>query len=126
MVAHGMAEHSGRYARLAEALVAQGFGVGLFNVAYTDLVTATLPLKDRGVAGSLTMVTRTIGVVAGATLHAQIQRTAEAAARDAGAAPDAAFVAGFQAAFMAAALVMAGGLVLCLLQAMRGTAARRS
>jgi alpha-beta hydrolase superfamily lysophospholipase len=27
MVAHGMAEHSGRYARLAEALVAQGFEV---------------------------------------------------------------------------------------------------
>ena len=33
---------------------------GLFQVAYTDLVVATLPLDDRGVAGSLTMVTRTL------------------------------------------------------------------
>lgn len=104
---------------IALALLVQGFGVGLFNVAYTDLVTATLPLKDRGVAGSLTMVTRTIGVVAGATLHSQIQRSYEAAAQLAGATADVAFVAGFQAAFVAAAVVMAGGLVMCLLQAAR-------
>jgi MFS family permease len=104
---------------IALALLVQGFGVGLFNVAYTDLVTATLPLKDRGVAGSLTMVTRTIGVVAGATLHSQIQRSYEAAAQLAGATADVAFVAGFQAAFVAAAVVMAGGLVMCLPQAAR-------
>lgn len=108
---------------IALALIVQGAGVGLFNVAYTDLVTATLPLKDRGVAGSLTMVTRTIGVVAGATLHAQIQRTTEAVALKAGATPDAAFIVGFQAAFRAAVLVVAGGLVMCLLQAWRSAAA---
>ncbi|MFM9940599.1 MAG: MFS transporter [Hyphomicrobiaceae bacterium] len=100
---------------IALALIVQGLGVGLFNVAYTDLVTATLPLRDRGVAGSLTMVTRTIGVVAGATLHAQIQRVNETAAQLAGATAEQAFVAGFQAAFWAAALVLAGGLALCLL-----------
>ena len=52
---------------MALSLLLQGLGVGLFQVAYADLVIATLPTEDRGVAGSLTMVTRTIGVVGGAT-----------------------------------------------------------
>jgi MFS family permease len=55
-------------------LVLEGLGQGLVNVAYTDLVTGTLPERDRGVAGSLALLTRTIGIVAGAsiltTLHA--------------------------------------------------------
>ncbi len=107
------------------ALLVQGLGVGLFNVAYTDLVTATLPLRDRGVAGSLTMVTRTLGVVAGATLHAQIQQVSQSAAQLAGATAEQAFVAGFQAAFVAAALVLAGGLMLCVVQLARsGVGAR--
>ena len=49
------------------SLLVQGVGVGLFQVAYADLVTATLPIADRGVAGSLITVTRTIGIVGGAT-----------------------------------------------------------
>ena len=49
-------------------LVLQGFGVGLFQVAYMDLVMGTLPPQHRGVAGSLAMLTRTLGVVTGATL----------------------------------------------------------
>ena len=48
-------------------LVAVGFGLGLYQVAYLEIVTGTLPRGDRGVAGSLTMVTRTVGVVSGAT-----------------------------------------------------------
>jgi len=49
-------------------LVLHGFGVGLFQVAYMDLVMGTLPPQHRGVAGSLAMLTRTLGVVTGATL----------------------------------------------------------
>ena len=41
--------------RTSAGLLAQGIGLGLFQVAYTDLVTGRLPLRDRGVAGSLTM-----------------------------------------------------------------------
>ena len=48
---------------LVAALVLQGIGLGLFQLAYTDIVTATLPRADRGVAGSLTVMTRTIGTV---------------------------------------------------------------
>ena len=91
------------FALIAVTLIVQGVGVGLFTVAYTDLVTAILPQSDRGVAGSLTMVTRTIGVVAGASGHSALQKHIEDAARLAGAAPDAAFVEGFQVAFQVAA-----------------------
>ena len=46
----------------------QGFGMGLLQVAYFDLVTAAIPLSNRGVAGALGMATRTIGTVTGATI----------------------------------------------------------
>jgi len=50
------------------ALVLQGFGAGLFQVSYIDVVMATLPPRHRGVAGSVAMLTRTLGIVTGATL----------------------------------------------------------
>ena len=49
-------------------LVVQGIGLGLFQLAYTDIVTAALPLADRGVAGSLALLTRTLGTVAAASI----------------------------------------------------------
>jgi len=49
------------------ALLLNGYGLGLFQVVYTDVVVASLPQAARGVAGSLTMVTRTIGVVTAAS-----------------------------------------------------------
>jgi MFS family permease len=53
--------------RLA-ALVVQGVGLGLFQLAYSDIVTAALPLRDRGVAGSLVLLTRTLGTVTAASV----------------------------------------------------------
>lgn len=66
-------------AAIVAALLLHGLGQGLFQVAYTDSIVAALPLDARGVAGSLTMVTRTVGVVSAAAaltaavdvLHAQ-------------------------------------------------------
>ena len=52
---------------LVLSMVVQGVGVGLFQVAYFDIVTATIPLRNRGVAGALGMATRSIGTVTGAT-----------------------------------------------------------
>jgi MFS family permease len=82
-----------------------GFGAGLFQVAYFDIVTSLLPPSARGVAGSLVMMTRTLGTVTGATLLMllfQIRRDAALAA-DAGELP--AFLAGFGQTFeLAAAL----------------------
>ena len=50
------------------ALVLQGVGSGLFQLAYSDIVTAALPLRDRGVAGSLVLLTRTLGTVTAASI----------------------------------------------------------
>lgn len=49
-------------------LVLQGAGLGLFQLAYADIVTAALPLHERGVAGSLVLVTRMLGTVAAASV----------------------------------------------------------
>jgi MFS family permease len=53
---------------MALILSVQGIGVGLFQVAYTDIVIRSSPLADRGVAGSLSVLTRTMGTVTGAAL----------------------------------------------------------
>ena len=49
-------------------LVVQGIGLGLFQLAYSDIVTATLPIGERGVAGSLALLTRTLGTVIAASV----------------------------------------------------------
>ncbi len=98
-------------------LVLQGFGVGLFQVAYIDLVMATLPPRHRGVAGSLAMLTRTLGVVTGAALLTLIFHAQEAAALAGGTAPADGFMSAFRGTFRVAgvgaalAAVMAASLV---------------
>jgi MFS family permease len=99
------------------SLLVQGVGVGLFQVAYADLVVATLPIEDRGVAGSLIMVTRTLGIVGGATGLSAAFRHFEAGALSAGGSPADAFLAGFQSTFFCAALGLALCLALSLLRA---------
>jgi hypothetical protein len=58
------------------SLALQGAALGLFQVAYGDQVIASLPAESRGVAGSLTMVTRTVGLVFGASIWIALLRTA--------------------------------------------------
>ena len=50
------------------ALLVQGIGTGLFQVSYMYIVTGTLPPSERGVSGSLAMLTRHLGVVTGVTI----------------------------------------------------------
>src|SRR6185503_17663283 len=98
---------------MAICLGLQGVGLGLFQVAYSDRVLATLPQSDRGVAGSLTLVTRTLGVIGAAAGLTALNDALAASAAISGRA-DAAFV-GFQQTF---AVVAAGlGLGLCLVGA---------
>lgn len=101
---------------LGLALLAQGVGLGLFQVAYADFVTASLPVADRGVAGSLTILTRTIGVVTGATGLAAAFAHFEAAALATGETAVAAFLAGFQSTFLGVAVGLA---LLALLSLLR-------
>ena len=82
---------------LAAAMLVQGVGVGLFQVAALEILASSLPPEDRGVAGSLGMVSRTLGTLSGASLLMLIFQ----------ASPD--FLAGFQHAnLLAAALALVG------------------
>ncbi len=103
---------------LAVALVVQGVGVGLFTLAYTDSVTATMRREDRGVAGSLTMLTRTFGVVAAASMLTLVFGAAEAAMLAEGRPAADAFLAAFARAFLLAGVLPV--LVLPLLLRRRG------
>lgn len=84
---------------LLAALLVQGIGIGLFTLAYADTVTALMPRADRGVAGSLTMLTRTLGIVLAASLLTLLFGGVEAAALAAGAPPPDAFLAAFRRVF---------------------------
>jgi MFS family permease len=86
---------------VAFLLVLEGVGQGLLNVAYTDLVTGTLPERDRGVAGSLALLTRTVGIVSGASILTALHAHG-AAGGD--------FLAGYRFAFLSAG----GGLLIAL------------
>ena len=90
-------------AMMALTLAVQGVGVGLFQVAYTDIVIRSSPLADRGVAGSLSILTRTIGTVTGAALLTLIFNRAGR-----GTSGDAAFLGAFATVFkLAGTSVMA-------------------
>jgi MFS family permease len=78
------------------ALFVQGVGLGLFQLAYSDIVTAALPLRDRGVAGSLVLLTRTLGTVTAASVALMVFGIMNM---------EYGFVEGFQKTFQFAALL---------------------
>ena len=92
-------------AMLVAALALQGVGVGLFTLAYTDSVTAAMRREDRGVAGSLTMLTRTFGVVAAASLLTLVFGATEAALLAGGRPATDAFLTAFFRAFLLAGIL---------------------
>ena len=118
----GMAGAAPNILLLCLAMFGQGFGLGLFQVAHFDIATATIPKEDRGVAGSLVMMTRTVGVVTGATVLMLAFQTLRAGASARGVPDTGAFLSGFQGAFH----IAAGLAVLVLLSGLaRGWAGRR-
>lgn len=100
IVALGQTDAGTPISALAALLLIEGVAYGLFVVAYTDIVTGTLARRDRGVAGSLSLLTRTLGIVSGATVLSALH--AHAAADG--------FLAGYRFAFSAAG----GGLLAAL------------
>jgi MFS family permease len=88
-------------------LLLHGIGVGLFQVAYADIVVGALPRGERGVAGSLTMVTRTIGVLSAATALTALLHQIETRSTAAGVSETAAFADAFSAVFLSVALFLA-------------------
>jgi MFS family permease len=99
------------------SMVVQGLGIGLFQVAYLDIVTGAIPARNRGVAGALSMATRTIGTVTGATVLMLVFQSMRAGAGDG-------FMTAFQASFRFAAAIPAAIVVLELCRGRRdGSAA---
>ena len=90
---------------VALLLIVEGVGQGLLTVAYTDIVTATLSVRDRGVAGSLSLLTRTLGIVSGASVLTALQASGAV-----GLSGIDGFLAGYRYAFLAAG----GGVLLAL------------
>jgi MFS family permease len=99
-------------AALVGGLLLHGLGMGLFQVSYTDLIVATLPQKNRGIAGSLTMLTRTIGVILAAVILSGAMQTLEASELIAGRSAVEAFHAAFSTVFMYSGLLLTGLLML--------------
>ena len=89
------------------SMVIQGVGIGLFQVAYFDIVTAAIPLRNRGVAGALGMATRSIGTVSGATVLMLVFQSLQSVGADG-------FMPAFQATFRIAAAIPAGLILLDL------------
>ena len=96
------------------ALALQGFAVGLFQVAYMDIVLRALPRQHRGVAGSIAMLSRSLGVVGGATLLTLAFNAIESSTLAAGQAPAESFLTSFSLTFYTAGIAsaLAGLLVL--------------
>ncbi|MBT4688473.1 MAG: MFS transporter [Rhodospirillaceae bacterium] len=101
---------------LALPMLVQGIGLGLFQVCILDVVTARLDIKDRGVAGSLAMVTRTVGVVMGAPCLSLLFATLSRNAAIGGLNEAAAFLSAFQATFFYAGAGLLGCLGVTLLR----------
>jgi MFS family permease len=78
------------------SIAIQGAGLGLFQVVYSDWMMADLPPQSRGVAGSLAVLTRMLGIVTGAVGWLWLVDSGEAGALAAGSTPEAAFLAGYQ------------------------------
>ena len=106
---------------LLASLLLTGAGLGLQTVSYTDLVTGAMPRADRGVAGSLAMMTRTVGLVIAASLLTLLFAVLEAAAVAHGAAAAEAFLHAFAGTFAAAAAIPAAYVALSLLLRSRPT-----
>jgi MFS family permease len=101
-------------ATVIATLALQGFGVGLFQVAYMDVTIGAVPRAQRGVAGSLAMLTRTLGIVGGANLLSLLFHAVESARLAGGESAAAGFLAAYGTTFRLAGLVslMAGIIVL--------------
>ena len=100
---------------LAGAFLLHGFGQGLFQVANIDFVMGSIPRTRQGVAGSLNMVTRTVGVVTAASTGTMLFVALGGEARG-----GPAFLAAYRGTFFAAAAVVLLGLA--ILVAVRFTA----
>ncbi|HEY3068327.1 MAG TPA: MFS transporter [Methylomirabilota bacterium] len=92
-------------ALVSAALFAAGAGLGIFQVPYMAVVMAAFPSGQQGAAGGFAFLARTLGVVAGVLVLAEVFAARRAAAG---------FTAAFAEAFVVAAAGVAVAAVLAL------------
>jgi EmrB/QacA subfamily drug resistance transporter len=96
---------------LMAPLAAVGIGSGL-TMPITAAILGVLPQAQAGVAGGILNAAREASGLLGVTVIGAILTARQGAALEAGATPDAAFLAGYSAGLAAAAaLVLAGGII---------------
>jgi len=66
-IAMGTWTENVEFISMAIPMFIQGLGLGLFQLCILDVAAQRLEVRDRGVAGSLVQVSRTLGVILGAT-----------------------------------------------------------
>jgi MFS family permease len=88
------------------AVIIQGFGLGLFQVAYSDVVIKALPMKARGIAGGITVMTRTVGVAIGSLVWLWILDQNLSTSKESLSITNSEFIQGFQMVFLIAAGVI--------------------
>ncbi len=93
------------------SMLLHGLGLGMFQVAYADWIVASLPRQARGVAGGITVFTRTVGVVSGAMIWLWVLQLAEPSSTPEALLPKHIFISGFQNVFLCAAALIATCLV---------------
>jgi MFS family permease len=93
------------------SMLLQGVGLGLFQVAYADLIVASLPRQARGVAGGITVFTRTVGVVTGAIFWLWVLQLADPVVSTQVLQTKQIFMTGFKSVFLCAAGLIAACLV---------------
>jgi predicted MFS family arabinose efflux permease len=91
---------------LLPGLVLHGIGIGVFQVVYADTVMAGAAEARHGAAGSLTVLTRTLGVIASALVLSSVLQMLEAQAL----AEELAATAAFHQAFRGVMLLSGLGL----------------
>ena len=107
-------------ALVALSLGTVGLGIGLFTVPNMSLVMGSISREQQGVAGALTQMARTVGVVSGVALGslglARI-RSGEAARTGVAASDPATFLPAFRTVFLAAAVLAAAAAVVSVARA---------
>ncbi len=96
-----------------------GISLGMFQASLMFVIIGAIPPAQRGVAGSLATVTRSLGILLAATTLFELFRALERANLAAGLSAEASFMASFQTLFQLAAAIPACAVVLVLLSAGR-------
>ncbi|MBZ1350779.1 MFS transporter [Alcaligenaceae bacterium LF4-65] len=98
------------------SMILHGLGLGLFQVAYADWIVACLPRQARGVAGGITVFTRTVGVVTGAMFWLWVLQLAESSSYVEAMTTKQVFISGFKNVFLCAASLIAACLIFTALR----------